>query len=718
MLCLPCGSLQVWIAGARLELWAQNAHACSALLENALRCSPPKSLTVVLLDCARIEEFRGDLASARALLDYAREMPWGKKEWKVWLESILFERRAGQIQTAVALSEAALELHSGTGRLWAVLIQLKAHESPEDQLRVLYNALRLVPKSGEVWCEAARLFTNPKTMYFDLNRARKCLSFALQFTPQYGDSFIEWLRLWLLDAAGFHQANATVRTSPGTAASGTVAPLSRCPSRGIGQIETQISLPRSSNDAFSTPGPARRGGSVVSVPLQAGDTDDLGTEARWMGSPDVPTCSQQRRQSRYAALSPQSHSQGIRGLTGFASREDGDEERSPRYENRGIVRSRAASQPQLSSMVPPEPAAQNGADTVAAARSNARERPSSAQNRKSGPHKTQLGMLVSGADGSGSGSDGPSQPQEVIGGTITPASSLSLSPEMTRAPSTGPAPFYAHQPDLERLLLREDATEVERACANADPNYGTMWFFCKHAPYDSAKEILANAKRLLARDIAATQVMYAAALGMRTHLTEQAAADPLHAGHPSSHSPIPNFEGSLEEVNMQAALRDLKSLCSSDTSQPRDRSGTGGSLGVDSLPGDAVNGAASGTPPAIPIASPIPRADIVPPSPDTPSAAPGVDCSVGARHFFRSPADAKTGENTRPGKHGYVQLGELGRHHFSSGFLSLGCHDMPCNPRVASEDEVDYSVKGLPAFDELDDDGKLKVLFSADQLVA
>jgi hypothetical protein len=29
------------------------------------------------------------------------------------------------------------------------------------------------------------------------------LSLALQFTPQYGDSFIEWLRLCLLVAAGF-----------------------------------------------------------------------------------------------------------------------------------------------------------------------------------------------------------------------------------------------------------------------------------------------------------------------------------------------------------------------------------------------------------------------------------------------------------------------------------------------------------------------------------
>ena len=39
---------------------------------------------------------------------------------------------------------------------------------------------------------------NPQGNFFDLNRAKVFLNFAIYFTPQYGDSFIEGLKLNLL----------------------------------------------------------------------------------------------------------------------------------------------------------------------------------------------------------------------------------------------------------------------------------------------------------------------------------------------------------------------------------------------------------------------------------------------------------------------------------------------------------------------------------------
>lgn len=56
------------------------------------------------------------------------------------------------------------------------------------------QALKEVPKSGEVWCEGARIHLNPLSKAFDLGTAGKYLGFAVQFTPQYGDSFMECLR--------------------------------------------------------------------------------------------------------------------------------------------------------------------------------------------------------------------------------------------------------------------------------------------------------------------------------------------------------------------------------------------------------------------------------------------------------------------------------------------------------------------------------------------
>ena len=65
-------------------------------------------------------------------------------------------------------------------------------------MRVFQQALLEVPKSGEVWCEGARICLNPYSAHFNLKVARNFLDFAIEFTPQYGDSFIEYLRLLML----------------------------------------------------------------------------------------------------------------------------------------------------------------------------------------------------------------------------------------------------------------------------------------------------------------------------------------------------------------------------------------------------------------------------------------------------------------------------------------------------------------------------------------
>ena len=58
------------------------------------------------------------------------------------------------------------------------------------------EAILKIPKSGEVWCEGARiaLSNHSCNKYYDINQATKYLEFAIQFTPQYGDSFLELLR--------------------------------------------------------------------------------------------------------------------------------------------------------------------------------------------------------------------------------------------------------------------------------------------------------------------------------------------------------------------------------------------------------------------------------------------------------------------------------------------------------------------------------------------
>ena len=63
---------------------------------------------MVLLECSRLEEFAGNLKKARRILKRARNET--RYEWKVFLESVLLEVRAGNIALAIKQAEAALEV--------------------------------------------------------------------------------------------------------------------------------------------------------------------------------------------------------------------------------------------------------------------------------------------------------------------------------------------------------------------------------------------------------------------------------------------------------------------------------------------------------------------------------------------------------------------------------------------------------------------------------
>lgn len=201
MAVLTCPSNQkwkVWLASGRMEVAAGNTERARRLFLRAHKVGGDKGRAVALLECARLEEYVGDVDLSKAILCEGRSV--SGTDWKVWLESVLLEIRCGSRARAIQLAELALQLHSGAGRLWASLVQLRHYEEGEAaQFESLRLALNSVPKSGEVWCEGARIHLNPFARTFDIPSARRHLSFATKFTPQYGDGFLESLRLELID---------------------------------------------------------------------------------------------------------------------------------------------------------------------------------------------------------------------------------------------------------------------------------------------------------------------------------------------------------------------------------------------------------------------------------------------------------------------------------------------------------------------------------------
>jgi len=189
---------KVWLLAARSELWEGSVAASRRLLAQARLDAPARVQVAVCIERARTEELVGSLDEARAALLEAHKCEG--HDWKVFLEHIFMEARQGCLRAAKEAARSALELHPATGRLWSALIALEhsGEGGAVAAMAAFRRAVREVPKSGEVWCEGARVFLNPLGPYFHLGSARKCLEFAVHLTPQYGDSFLELLRLRFL----------------------------------------------------------------------------------------------------------------------------------------------------------------------------------------------------------------------------------------------------------------------------------------------------------------------------------------------------------------------------------------------------------------------------------------------------------------------------------------------------------------------------------------
>jgi la-related protein 1 len=188
---------KVWLGGARTEILNGRYDIAEKLLQRAMQDVQQKLRSTVFVEFSRFYEYLGSLDESRKILVCAQND--SNLDWKVFLELVLLEVRANDLKQAMVEVKNSLEKHPSTGRLWAILIQLTHLSNLEfndvsKQKRVFVQALGTVPKSGEVWCEGARIALHQHL----LNHARKYLEFAIQFTPQYGDSFIELMRLEML----------------------------------------------------------------------------------------------------------------------------------------------------------------------------------------------------------------------------------------------------------------------------------------------------------------------------------------------------------------------------------------------------------------------------------------------------------------------------------------------------------------------------------------
>jgi len=86
-------------------------------MEKSLNEAPDKQKPYLLAEQARLYELSCKYDKARNCLQHASHS--AKHEWKVALERILLELRAGDIKKSISICKNALTQWSAAGRLWA-----------------------------------------------------------------------------------------------------------------------------------------------------------------------------------------------------------------------------------------------------------------------------------------------------------------------------------------------------------------------------------------------------------------------------------------------------------------------------------------------------------------------------------------------------------------------------------------------------------------------
>lgn len=199
--CLPKQRYKLLFSAATIELMHGNPSFAPLILNITLNMTPYKSKPMVLILIAKVFELNREYDKALSIFEKASVE--FSAEWRIFLELAQFHVHRNNVEKAIDVLTSALKMHNGSGRLWAFRVQLESFHSVESQITILKNAIQAVPKSGEVWCEAARIALNPLTKFFNIQCAKQFLEFAYKFTPQHGDSLVEMLRAEMLEKGMF-----------------------------------------------------------------------------------------------------------------------------------------------------------------------------------------------------------------------------------------------------------------------------------------------------------------------------------------------------------------------------------------------------------------------------------------------------------------------------------------------------------------------------------
>jgi len=152
-------------------------------------------------DLCSYEIASGDLEFAipfaNAILKKCFSSKVRKTLWRSYAMNILAAMGIGNYCYALEIAEKGVTQFPKNARVIELFLLNKycTVEQDSEFMIAIQNNLQNLPKTGNFWLMAAQLCMNPCSSHFNLMLAEIYIVKAIQNTPQYGDIFIEWLKL-------------------------------------------------------------------------------------------------------------------------------------------------------------------------------------------------------------------------------------------------------------------------------------------------------------------------------------------------------------------------------------------------------------------------------------------------------------------------------------------------------------------------------------------
>lgn len=187
-----------------IELFYGSIKNSRLFMIESIKICPDTEFSGLVIEMAKLEQYIGNINISKDI--FIKLFSEYNNDPNIYIEYIKMKIRENKFDDAINKCNEGMDLHPYNDKLGYLLLRsyyLKNYYHIDsnkqsfiykDYMLMFRNLLKNSPKNGLLWCELARFLIHIR----NYKMAKVYLEMALNFTRQYGDIIIEYIKLYLL----------------------------------------------------------------------------------------------------------------------------------------------------------------------------------------------------------------------------------------------------------------------------------------------------------------------------------------------------------------------------------------------------------------------------------------------------------------------------------------------------------------------------------------